>query len=83
MLRKPPGAALRLYAAEASTQLPVLWAYWVPANGVQFLAVPPHLRVLYCTVAVTGYVAVLSGVTQRLNQRRRADAARGKAGAGV
>ena len=42
------------------------------------LAVPPHLRVLYCTVAVTGYVAVLSGVTARLMSRRRADTARGK-----
>ena len=30
--RESPARALRLYADEAATQLPVLWAFWVPAS---------------------------------------------------
>ena len=72
--RESPARALRLYADEAATQLPVLWAFWVPANGFMFACVPAHLRVAYCTAAVTGYVAVLSRVTQHLIRKRKTEA---------
>ena len=72
--RESPARALRLYADEAATQLPVLWAFWVPANGFMFACVPAHLRVAYCTAAVTGYVAVLSRVTQLLIRKRKTEA---------
>ena len=41
--------------------------YWLPLQAITFSVVPPHLRVLWVSIVSTGYVTVLSYVTQALD----------------
>lgn len=66
--------ALGLYVKESPTQLPAVWAYWVPCHGIMFSAVPVHLRVAWCCATATGYVTILSLITQKLTNARAATA---------
>ena len=46
---------------EAVVQLPMTWAFWVPANVVTF-SIAPHLRTVWSGAAGTLYVGLLSYV---------------------
>ena len=54
-------SAAERYRAEAVVQLPMTWAFWVPANVVTF-SIAPHLRTVWAGAAGTLYVGLLSYV---------------------
>ena len=54
-------SAAERYRAEAVVQLPMTWAFWVPANLVTF-SIAPHLRTVWSGAAGTLYIGLLSYV---------------------
>ena len=56
-----PRTAAERYRAEAVVQLPMTWAFWVPANLVTF-SIAPHLRTVWSGAAGTLYIGLLSYV---------------------
>ena len=62
------GSAAERYRAEAVVQLPMTWAFWVPANLVTF-SIAPHLRTVWSGAAGTLYIGLLSYVAHAYRDR--------------
>ena len=62
------GSAAERYRAEAVVQLPMTWAFWVPANVVTF-SIAPHLRTVWSGAAGTLYIGLLSYVAHAYRDR--------------
>jgi hypothetical protein len=62
-----PTDSMDKYGNDAVAQLPMTWAFWVPANLVTF-SIAPHLRTVWSGAAGTVYIALLSYVTKALEE---------------